>query len=67
MNAEDRRSLLDLAIEDDSSTEDEWSFDSNHQNEEMNAHVLLDFALLPEDLTWRDGLFLFTIKHGTEL
>jgi hypothetical protein len=49
---------LDLPIQDDSSTEDEWSLDSNPQNEDMHdaPDVLVDLELLPDDLNLEDPI-----------
>jgi hypothetical protein len=49
---------LDFPIQDDSSTEDEWSLDSNPQNEDMHdtPDVLVDLALLPDDLNLEDPI-----------
>jgi hypothetical protein len=51
---------LDLPIQDDSSTKDEWSLDSNPQNEDMHdaPEVLLDLELLPDDLNLEDPISL---------
>jgi hypothetical protein len=55
-NGKHRQSWMDLHIQDDSSTEDEWFLNSNPHDEDMHnaPDILFDFESLPDDLNLED-------------